>query len=534
MNSASCFSPVLSCVATVLLSGVLGPWAAPAFAASFEQTEVDQSKLIAIAAPVGNHGYQLLILEQVTDSRLCWQVQGSQPAIVDPLLLQFDFTGICSRSTDSNGYSVRLAGEDYGLQYSLRVQQRGQDLVLVATPFRDKGAPELEIGRAHGVGTGFVRLDLDPGWRFTKRAFGGKTLGHIYLTRDQSLQEVAQLAPPASPVAAAVPEPIAPIVSPIAPNSTHTAVAATLPTPLPAAIPTVVTPIAAAPIGTVPTMTAPVVPRPVAESPVERPVERPVEPSVTLAVPPPTPAAPTTAAPSALQEILAARAAIKAARSGATPAQPGGTAPTGGAAEMALSEADQPIIIPVPPPESGPMAPGYSQPLNTGLGGPVTPRQAATAIPRPLATPTTPPPTTAAPPPTQGVPEAAALIATANLPTVRIAPTAGSVPPLASPPPTPAPPAPPAPPVNPPPSPATLPAGPVAATGFAYRLIVYADTAQAQATVRSLIPDAFRVMYNGQVVLQAGLFRSYELDQARALQYQLRQRDLQAVLLTAQ
>jgi len=65
-------------------------------------------------------------------------------------------------------------------------------------------------------------------------------------------------------------------------------------------------------------------------------------------------------------------------------------------------------------------------------------------------------------------------------------------------------------------------------------LIVYADTAQAQATVRSLIPDAFRVMYNGQVVLQAGLFRSYELDQARALQYQLRQRDLQAVLLTAQ
>lgn len=262
---------------------------------------------------------------------------------------------------------------------------------------------------------------------------------------------------------------------------------------------------------------------------------------------PPPPVAPTaavastTAAPAALQAILAARAAIRAARSGTDPAQAQTTAEGTAPPAITWAETDQPIIIPVPPPESGPIAPSIPSPLSTGLGGPVATRQTALANSQP-AVPTTiaqplPAPTSA---PTPG----AAPLAAANLPTVRVAPTPGGVPPLATASPAatvapnPAMTAPSAtsipsrPPVSAPP--VSTPLGPVTAAGFAYRLIAYADTVQAQNAVRSLVPDAFRVMYNGQVVWQAGLFRAHEINQARSLQQQLQQMNIQAVLLTAQ
>ncbi|WP_448572724.1 DUF3747 domain-containing protein [Trichothermofontia sp.] len=513
MNSTSCVSPVSSVAASLLLSGILGSLAPSAVAATFEQQEVDQSKLIAIAAPVGSgQGYQLLILEQVADTRPCWQVAGSQPAIVDPLLLQFDFTGICSRSTDSNGYSVRLGGVDYGLQYSLRVQQRDNDLVLIATSFRGKGAPELEIGRAHGVHAGFVQLVLNPGWRFTKRAFEGKVLGHIYLTRDQSLQDVAQLSPPVplvtAPVLPPTPAPLAVVPAPT--------VAPTVPVLLPANGGTIVP----APVGMAP------------------PAELALTPVTSTA-----PVASSTTAPSALQEILAARAAIRAARSGAAPTQPGTAADATVPPAVPLAETDQPIIIPVPPPESGPIAPGIPSALSTGIGGPVTPQQMALANSQPSATPTITQPIPPTPTPVQAASEAVPLVA-ANLPTVRVAPTPGGVPPLATA--SPSVTAAPRPVMTPPPAaslpsrppvsspPVSSPSSPVTAAGFAYRLVAYADTAQAQNVVRSLAPDAFRVIYNGQVVWQAGLFRAHEINQARSLQQQLQQMNIQAVLLTAQ
>src|SRR4028119_48466 len=101
-------------------------------AATFGQQDLDQSRIIAIAAPRGTTGaHQLLIVEQITNARPCYSEAGSNPVTVTPLLLDFDFTGICGRSTDSNGYSIRVAGEDLGLQYSLRVVNRSGDLVLV-------------------------------------------------------------------------------------------------------------------------------------------------------------------------------------------------------------------------------------------------------------------------------------------------------------------------------------------------------------------------------------------------------------------
>ncbi|WP_421655770.1 DUF3747 domain-containing protein [Leptothermofonsia sp. ETS-13] len=153
----------------------------------FGQKEVDQNKLIVLAAPYGSgNSYQLLILEQLSDERPCWSESGANPVIVDPLLLQFDFTGICGRSTDSNGYSVRMAGRDFGLVYDLDVVRREGDLVLIATNITNRKAAVLEVGRTNGIPPSgqFAKINLNSGWRLTKRTQDNKELGHVYLTSD--------------------------------------------------------------------------------------------------------------------------------------------------------------------------------------------------------------------------------------------------------------------------------------------------------------------------------------------------------------
>lgn len=220
--------------ATLGLIGALSP----AIATNFGQKEIDTNKFIAVAAPRGRSDHQLLVLEQVSDARPCWSETGASPVVVDPLLLNFDFTGICGRSTDSNGYSIRMAGQDLGLQYSLRVIRKDSELVLVGTSTRDRNAPQIEIGRTQGLAQGFSKIFLDPGWRFTKRTFGDRTLGHVYLTTDTPLSAVTPApAPTPSPV---TPSPV--VVTPPAPApSPAPVVVSPTPNPLPGSV--VVTPI---------------------------------------------------------------------------------------------------------------------------------------------------------------------------------------------------------------------------------------------------------------------------------------------------
>lgn len=164
-------------------------------AAQFEQQEVDQGRFIVLAAPGGDINkdgaidYKLLILEQLKDERPCWNETGGQPSSVDPLLLNFDFTGICNRLIDSNGFSVRTGGTDQALQYNLRIIREDNDLVLVAASTTDRD-DLVEVGRTHGVPTGFSRIILDSGWRLTRRAFNGRAVGHIYLTYDQPMDSL--------------------------------------------------------------------------------------------------------------------------------------------------------------------------------------------------------------------------------------------------------------------------------------------------------------------------------------------------------
>lgn len=156
-----------------------------ATAVTYSEKEIDQSKFVLVAAPVGTSGlHQLLILEQISPDKQCWSESGASPVIIDPLLLSFDFTGLCGRSVDSNGYSIRLDGEDLGLRYLLQIRKTENDMVLVGVPDSKAGGDQvIELGRTNGLTTGFAKIELAPEWRLTKRTFKKKILGHIYLSK---------------------------------------------------------------------------------------------------------------------------------------------------------------------------------------------------------------------------------------------------------------------------------------------------------------------------------------------------------------
>jgi hypothetical protein len=183
----------------------------PSKAELFNNIEVNSKNFVTIAAPYGDNLRQLLIIEQLSNKQACWSESGSSPVNVNPLLMSFDFTGICGRITDSNGYSIRMKGQDLGVDYLVTLVERNGEMVLVGTNRLDLQAPQIEIGRTGGIGKGFEKIMLNPGWRLTRRTYQGKALGHIYLTNDTD-----------SPVAAGAntnPPPLPSITQPTPSNS---------------------------------------------------------------------------------------------------------------------------------------------------------------------------------------------------------------------------------------------------------------------------------------------------------------------------
>ena len=173
--------PLLSTAIAALSSATVLMPVQVSEAATFGQKEVDQSKFIAVASPIGSGDtHQLLIIEQQSDKRPCWAESGTAPITVDPLLSTFNFAGICGRSVDANGYSIRVGGEDLGLRYRLRIRKRDNNMILVGVPDRSSDQ-EIEVGSVGGQTTGFAKINLNPGWSFAKRTFGEKTLGHVYI-----------------------------------------------------------------------------------------------------------------------------------------------------------------------------------------------------------------------------------------------------------------------------------------------------------------------------------------------------------------
>ena len=154
--------------------------------ALFDAGEVNQRRFVVVAAPIGT-GYraQLNIYEQRRDDRPCFSLSGQSPVVVDPLLSRFDFTGICSRYIDGNGYSLRVGGEDMSSGYRISVVRENGDNVLMAYPANPQVGPEMVVARTggHTQNSDYLLLVLEPGWTLKRRQFNGRNLGHIYLYR---------------------------------------------------------------------------------------------------------------------------------------------------------------------------------------------------------------------------------------------------------------------------------------------------------------------------------------------------------------
>ena len=169
--------------------------------AQFTEAPVPENQVVAIAVPAGAIGYNLNVVQQIPGKQKCYAEQGSEPTIIDPLWTTFDFTGSCNRSTDSNGYSVRLDGADTSLDYRLDIIPKGDNLQLVAKNY--KGGSDLVVGQTFGKPPEgeYAKIHLNPGWEFSKKAYEGKVLGHFFFSGDSQTIAAAsgtEITPPAA------------------------------------------------------------------------------------------------------------------------------------------------------------------------------------------------------------------------------------------------------------------------------------------------------------------------------------------------
>ena len=108
--------------------------------------------------------------------------------MIDPALNRFNFSGICSRYLDSNGYSLRVGDDDVSPRYRLRLESQGNTLVLLA--MSGSHPTELVVGRGPiplRDRSGFVALKLEPGWQLERRMYGERSLSHVYFANPQPL-----------------------------------------------------------------------------------------------------------------------------------------------------------------------------------------------------------------------------------------------------------------------------------------------------------------------------------------------------------
>jgi hypothetical protein len=196
----------LASLAGLGLAGALIAGVAPEAAraqALFQAGDLDQTRFVLVAAPIGKgERSQLNIYEQVRPTRACFAIGEGRPAAVNPLLATFDFTGICGRYIDANGYSLRIGGTDLATTYRLMVSRSGNDTLLLAMPTRGSG-PEMVVARTGGIASGFLKFEMEPGWSLKRRQFGGRSLGHVYVYRETVPGAAAPVTGASAPVAPA-------------------------------------------------------------------------------------------------------------------------------------------------------------------------------------------------------------------------------------------------------------------------------------------------------------------------------------------
>ena len=77
--------------------------------ALFDSTAVPKKHFAVLVQPTSRARWKLLVLEQIKAQPRCWRA--SQDGLVEPSFNLFNFSGICRRYLESNGYSLRSGGQ---------------------------------------------------------------------------------------------------------------------------------------------------------------------------------------------------------------------------------------------------------------------------------------------------------------------------------------------------------------------------------------------------------------------------------------
>ena len=155
-------------------------------AVSFEEQQVSQDKLAVVAVPFGYQEHRLEIIEQIPGERQCWNESGAAPVTVDLLLQNFDHSNSCRRVINTNGYTLRLNGEDDRVSRILKIVRDRGELKLIAF-HKDPSQPSIEIGSTNGLSDGAMKIILNPGWQITQRVYDGERIDHFYLSGNTGL-----------------------------------------------------------------------------------------------------------------------------------------------------------------------------------------------------------------------------------------------------------------------------------------------------------------------------------------------------------
>ena len=161
---------------------------------SFDSVAIPQERFAVLAQPLGRAQWKLLVLEQIKTQPRCWRAR--QNGLVEPSLNRFDFSGICKRYLDSNGYSLRSGGQDLGTRFRFRLKRSGTSLKLEALDPQQR-APLL-VGQAalpaRRDPNWFVALRLEPGWALERRVYQGRPLNHLYFAHQEPVNRLLALA----------------------------------------------------------------------------------------------------------------------------------------------------------------------------------------------------------------------------------------------------------------------------------------------------------------------------------------------------
>lgn len=182
----------LATLASLALSS-LATHIKPSIAEDFNELAVEQNQFIAVAVPFNYRRFRLAIIEQVPGKQPCWKESGSYPTTVDLLLLNFDHTNACRKAVDTNGYSLKINGQEDEYTYNLNLIQNNGELQLVAD-HQDPRQRDLVIGRTNGIQEAPLKITLDPQWQFTKRLYQGNAIQHIYLSNNSNPQVIPNVA----------------------------------------------------------------------------------------------------------------------------------------------------------------------------------------------------------------------------------------------------------------------------------------------------------------------------------------------------